>query len=67
MRPSTSTEHLAHKDDVLTKLDAGVDTANSHYSSRTGRPNRSTQANDTKECVTPKSYNTQHLIPEITQ
>jgi len=59
MRPSTSTGHLAHKDDVLTKLDAGIDTASSNYSSHTGRPNFFTQASNTNECVSPESYNTQ--------
>jgi len=67
LRPSTSTGHLAHKDDILTKPDAGVDTTSSHYSSHTGRPNFFTLAFDTKEYVTPESYNKQHLIPEITQ
>jgi len=67
MRPSTSTGHLAHKDDVLTKPDAGVDLASSHYSSRTGKPNHSTQAFDTKECVTPESYNTHQEVPTIMQ
>jgi len=49
---------LAHKDDVLTKPGARVDTASSHYNSRTSKPKRSTQAFDTKECVAPKSYKT---------
>jgi len=65
--PSTSTGHLAHNNDVLTKLDAEVDTASSHYSSHTGRPKRSTQEFDTKECVAPESYSTQQLTPAITQ
>ena len=63
LRPSTSTRHLAHKDDVLTKPDTGVDTASSHCSLHTGRPNRSTHAFDTKECVALESYNKQHFIP----
>ena len=67
LRPSTSTGHLAHKDDVLTKSDAGVDTASSHYSPRTGRPKCSTQAFDTKECIAPESYNTYHAFPAIIQ
>ena len=58
MCSSTSTEHLAHKDDVLIKPDARVDTASSHYSSHIGIPNRSTHAFDTEECVAPESYNT---------
>jgi len=37
----------------MTKLDVGVDTTSSHCSSHTGRPNRFTQASDTKECVAP--------------
>ena len=65
--PSTSTGHLAHKDDVLTKPDAGVDTASSHYTSHIDIAKRSTRAFDTKECVASESYTIQHLIPEITQ
>jgi len=67
LRPSISTGHLTHKDDVLTKPDTGVDTASSHYSSHTGRPNRFTHAFDTKECVAPESYNTQQAFPAIKQ
>ena len=67
LRPSTSTGHLAHKDDVLTKLDAGVDTTSSNCSSHTSRPRRLTQALDTNECVAPESYSTQQLAPAITQ
>ena len=57
--PSTSTGHLAHKDDVLTKPDAGVDTTSSHYSSHIGRLNFFTHASNTNECVAPESYSTQ--------
>jgi len=67
LRPSTSTGHLAHKDDVLTKPDAGVDTTRSHCSSKTGRPNLCTQVSDTKECVTPESYKKHAGLPAITQ
>ena len=67
LRPSTSTGHLAHKDDVLTKPDAGVDTTRSHCNSQTGRPNLCTQVSDTKECVAPKSYKTHADLPAITQ
>jgi len=65
--PSTSTGHLAHKDDVVTNPDARVDTASSHYSSHTGRPRRFTQLSDTKECVAPESYNTQQDTRVIKQ
>jgi len=67
LRPSTSTGHLAHKDDVLTKPDAGVDTTNSHCSSHIGRLRRFTQASNTKECVAPESNSTQQLASAITQ
>ena len=55
LHPFTSTRHLVHKDDVLIKPEAGVDTASWHYSSHTSILKRSTHASDTKECVTPKS------------
>jgi len=45
----TSIVHLAHKGDILTKPDAGVDTTSPPYSSHTDRPNRFTQASDTKK------------------
>ena len=67
LRPSTSIGHLAHKDDVLTNPDAGVNTISSHYSSHTGRPKHFTQASDTKECVALESYNTQQCFPATTQ
>jgi len=66
-RPSTSTGHLTHKDDVLTKLDARVDTTRSHCSSQTDRPNLCTQVSDTKEYVALKSYNTHTYSPTIIQ
>jgi len=50
MGPSTSTGHLAHKDDVLTKPDARVDTTSSHCSSHTDRLNLFTHASDTRVC-----------------
>ena len=67
LRHSTSTGHLAHKDDVLTKPDVGVDTTSSQYSSPTDKPRRFTQASDTKECVAPKSYSTRQDFPAIIQ
>ena len=65
LRPSTSTGHLEHKDDVLTRPDAGVDTKSSHCSSRTGRPRPSRQSIDTNECVAPESYSTHKDSPAI--
>jgi len=67
LRPSTSTRHLAHKDDILTKPDVGVDTTSSHYSSHTGRLNFFTHASDINECVAPKSYSTEQAFPTIKQ
>jgi len=67
LRPSTSTGHLAHTDDVLTKPDVEVDTTSSHCSSHTDRLNFFTHASDTNECVAPESYNTQQAFPTIKQ
>jgi len=66
MRPSTSTGHLAHTDDVLTNPDV-VDTTGSNCSSLTSRPNSCTQDSNTKECVAPESYSTHQDFPAITQ
>jgi len=67
MRPSTSTGHLPHTEEVLTNPDVGVDTTRSNGSSHTGRPNSRTQDSDTNECVAPESKRTQQALPEITQ
>ena len=66
LRPSTFTGHLAHKNDVLTKPDAGVDTTRSHCSSQTDRPKLCAQVLDTKECVAPESYNTHRFTSNHT-
>jgi len=66
-RPSTSTGHIAHTEEVLTNPDAGVDTTRSNGSSHTDRPNSRTQDSDTNECVAPESKSTQQDFPDITQ
>jgi len=67
LHPSTSTGHLAHKDDVLTKPIAGVDTTSSHCNSHTGRLNFFTHASNTNECVALESYSTRQAFPTIIQ
>jgi len=67
LRPSTSIKHLAHKVEVLTNPEVGVDTTRSYWSPLTGRPNSTTIDSDTKECVAPESYRTHKLLPAIIQ
>jgi len=67
LRPSTLIKHLAHKVEVLTNPEAGVDTIRSYWSPLTRRPNSTTIDFDTKECVAPESYRTRKLLPAITQ
>jgi len=67
LRPSTSIKRLAHKVEVLTIPEAGVDTTRSYWSSLTGRSNSTTTDSDTNECVAPESYKTRKPLPAITQ
>jgi len=55
--PSTNTLHLEHTEDAITILDFHIYINISHLSSLNGSFNYSIHNLNTKECVTPKSYN----------